>query len=493
MTSIPPVPGPDMVSSSSAELAPLVARGAVINLVATAVLTACSIAQAIIVPRLLGPSTIGVFGVAMGGVMIGVTIKTIDLPTKLVQEREVDLATAYRVAFTLEIILASIFFLVIQGVAPLLAWAYHRPILWPVTSLLGLAVFSAAFTELPAAVPFRQMRYLRRRLISSTSPLVSFGVTVGAAFAGLQIWSLVAGTLAGVAASAVVMLVAVPVRPGLAWERPVVRRFLGFGWPIWAGGIVSASAGWSGVMVVSATTGMSGVGYWDLAQGWAARALQVDGMISDAVFPALCRMQDALPALRSAFVRMCRISVLYAAPVGLGIVLFSRPALVLVLGARWDRATVLVRAEGAAAVVNAIGYSWDVFLAARGVTRPQLTASVVAAVWIVTIVIPLLLVWGLNGAAASLVVLAAAFYVVRQRYMTRLFGPLNLAALVWRELAGAGAAAVVMELLRHAGWRSSTLPGLVAQGFTYLALVGAAYALTSRRFVFETCGMLRRR
>src|SRR5256885_4448932 len=52
------------------------------------------------------------------------------IPKKLVQEREIDLYTSYRVAFTLEVLLAATFLAIVLGIAPMLAYVYHRPELW---------------------------------------------------------------------------------------------------------------------------------------------------------------------------------------------------------------------------------------------------------------------------------------------------------------------------------------------------------------------------
>lgn len=463
-------------------LAPDVARGALVNLVFTVVIGGLAGAEGLIVPRILGPTALGLYGIASGGVMVGVTLKSIDLPSKLVQERQVDLFTAYRVAFTLDMALSGAFFVLVLAAAPLLAFAYKEPVLWPLTSVLGLSIFAVALMDLPAAIPFREMRYFRRRAMLSVVPVLGFAVTVSAAAAGLGVWSLAAGTLAGLAGAALALLRFGRIRPGFAWEGAVARRFLDYGWPLWLGGIITAAAGWAGLITVSATVGIAGVGFWALAHSVATQALQVDAAVSDALFPVLCNVQGT-KTLRRAFVRLSRLSMMWAAPVGFGLVIFAVPAIDVVLGHRWLPAVVLIRAEGAGIVVNSIGYSWDVLLASQGITRPQLTVSLLAAGWIALIVIPLLILFGLNGAALSIVVLAVGTYAVRQIYLQRLLGRLVLAAIVWRETLAAGLAAGLVELLRMWGWSAAGLGGLTLQAIAYLALVVMAYAVTSRELV----------
>src|SRR5204862_1411549 len=107
---------------------------------------------------------------------------------KLVQERDVDLYTSYRVAFTLEILLAATFLAVVLGIAPLLSYVYHRPELWLLTSVMAFSIFTTAFLDLPAALPYREMRFVRRNVIQSLGPVAPFAVTIPLALLGLGLW-----------------------------------------------------------------------------------------------------------------------------------------------------------------------------------------------------------------------------------------------------------------------------------------------------------------
>lgn len=449
-------------------------------------------AQGLVVARILGPEVMGVYALATGGVAIGATLKQLGIPQKLVQEREEDLVHAYSVAFTLELLLAtSVLVVVAGGVGPLLAFAYHRPDLWPVTAALALSLLSVAFLQLPAALPYRDMRFLRRNAILAVGPVVTFPVTVGAAVAGLGVWSLVAGNLAGTAAAAVVVLVVGPLRPRLRWDRRTVRRFVGFGAPLWGAGVLGTAMGWVSAVAVSATVGVAGLGLFNLAQNWASQATVIDGYLSDTLFPALCSIQDSVDRQRRAFVASTRLAMAWAAPVGLGMVVFAQPVLALVLGPHWARAVILVRAEGAAVLVNCIAYSWNMFYAARGDTRPQFVSSLLGAAWLAVVVVPLLVVWGLAGAAASLIVLAAGSYLLRRHYLARLFGKVRLVSMVWRELASAGLAAAVLTAARFGGWRATSLAVLAAQIAVYLVVAGGAFLVLERRLVAEVAAGLR--
>ena len=474
-------------------LARLASRGAVVNVGFGAAVQVLLGIQGVIVPRLLGPEDMGLYAVAFGGVAVGMTLKELGIPKKLVQEREVDLHTSYAVAFTLEVLLAASFFLVVLGVAPLLAWAYGRPELWLLTSVLSFQLFSTAFLDLPASLPYRELDFVRRNGLLAVGPVATFVVTVPTALLGWGVWALVAGAAAGFVAASLVLLLAGPVRPRLAWDRALVRRYVRFGWPLWVAAVLGTAAGWGGVFAISSVIGLAGLGYFQVAQGWASRAVHVDHLLSDTIFPALCSIQGSTERMWRAFVVTNRLSMLWAAPVGLGLFLFAQPLVALLLGPAWSPAVLLVQAQGLGVVVTSIGFNWHVFFAARGETRPQLVVSVLGAAWIVLVVVPLLLLFAIPGAAAAVVVLAIGTNVVRQRYLRRLFDRFSLTGLVWREIGVALAAAAVIGGLRLAGWEVHDLPGLLAQGLVFGALCAVLALAVDRRLLADAVAALRER
>jgi streptogramin lyase len=152
---------------------------------------------------------------------------------------------------------------------------------------------------------------------------------------------------------------------------------------------------------------------------------------------------------------------------------------------------VLVRAVGAGVAVDAIGYNWNLFLAARGETRPQLITSLLAAAWLVCIVIPLLLLFGINGAAASIVVLSTAGYLMRSYYMRRLFGPFFMVGVVWRQLTAALIAAAAVLAVRRIGWDVHDVGGLAGQGAFFLAVFALLAFALGRAPILEVWRALR--
>lgn len=476
----------------SSRLAGLTTRGGLVNLGFGACMQALAAVQAVIIGRLLGPEILGLYALATGGVIIGTTLKDFGISQKLVQERDTDLYTAYGVAFTLELALAGAAFLLVAGaVGPILALAYHRPILVPVVAALSLSVFTTAFLYLPASLPYREMNFVRRNTILAAGPVTTFAVTVPAAIEGLGIWSLVAGDLAGFIVAAAVVFLSGSVRPHVVFDRALMRKFVSFGGPLWGSGLLNTAAGWITTIVVSGALGVRAVGYFSLSQSWASQAVQVEGFLADTLFPALCSIQSSLERQRRAFVLTCRLSMGWAAPVGAGMMLFASPIVHILLGSRWIPTIFLLQAGGFAVMITSLAFSWTTFFAARGDTRPAFVGSVLSAAWLLVAFLPLTLVFGLHGVAGAIVLLTVGTYALRRHYLKKLFGNLHLISMVWREWLAAAAGAGIIGLCQLAGWRASGAWDLVGQALLFGVIALGSFGLLERRLLLDVLGSLR--
>ena len=487
-----------MISTVQAQAAPppslarMAGRGALVTLGFTIAVQVLLAAQGIILARLLGPGILGLYAIAIAGVGVGGVLKNTGLPQKLVQEREVDLYTAYRVALSLELMLVVGCGALVLGAAPLVAMAYHRPELWPVMSALAASLLATTLIELPAALSYRQMRFARRSLALAAAPVTGALCSVTAAVLGAGIWSLVIGDVSGLAAGAVVVGLAAPIHPGFSWERRVARRYIRFGWPFWTSGVLASASGWGSIVAVSALIGIPGVGIFELAQGWARQVLKVDSALADAVYPALCARPGATIATLRAFSLTNRLSMLFAAPAGIGLAVLASPGVVVLLGPRWQAATPLVAAAAIAVTLDAAGHNWHTFLAARGVTWPRFLSAALAATWTVVVLLPALAVFGLDGAAGAIVLMGVASLAVRQHFVSRLIAPVNLIRLVWRELGAACVSGGALILVRILGWSPHGVVGLAEQAAVFIAVFTAAAALSSRDILTLGIATLRR-
>ncbi|HVE94482.1 MAG TPA: oligosaccharide flippase family protein [Acidimicrobiales bacterium] len=480
------------VSPEAGDFAGRAARGFAVNAGFGLALRVLGVAEGLVVPRVLGPSMVGLFAVAGSVLSVGNSLKEFGISQKLVQD-DAPLEETYPTAFTLELISSTVLALGVIALAPLFAAIRHEPQIVPLVAALAVTLFANAFVGLPGAVFLRRLAYVRQSTVAAVAPVVSFVVTVGLAVAGAGVWALAGGAIASFVVSSVVVTAMAPLKPRLELNRAVARRFIAFGWPLWLSGLLGLSTTIAGTLVIAAQLGNSGLAFFVLSQNLGAQAYQFDAILGRSIYPVLCRTTDDKAAQRRAFETTTRITTIWAGVAGFGLVLFAGDLVRHILGPKWAPATFLIEMQGFAVVTGSLGYSWDLFFRARGNTKPTLLLSAMNELWVFAVLLPAVILKGLTGGAWAVASLSVLTLVVRQVPISRLFPGLSLIRTARRELASVGAAAALTALIRSAAGHPTSLLAAAMFVGLFLSLVAAFIAAVDGRFLRDLLRVFRRR
>jgi PST family polysaccharide transporter len=423
------------------------ARGTVINAGFLVAINVLGLLKGVIVAGLLGVAEYGTWGLLVAVYGTLAWLAAIGLDDKYIQQDHPDQEEAFQIAFTLQCALCAAFTLVALAAVPVFALAYDQPSIVAPGLVLAAALPMVAL-HAPLWVFIRRLEFLRQRRLQMWDPAVSFLVTVALAAAGAGVWGLVAGTLAGAAAAALVAVRASPYR--LRWRRSALgalREYADFSWPIFLGSAIGVIAVQAPLLVASRELGLAAVGAMTLATTVSTLAYRIDEVITQSLYPAIARVKHDAGLLWEAFSMSNRLALLWALPCGAAAVLFAEPLVEHVLGERWRPAIVLIQFLGAAAAINQLGFNWTAFLRARGRTRPIAVADGVFLAAVLAIAIPLLLSDGLEGYGAGWAIATVPFVATRLAYLSGLFGLRPIAAdFVRAALPTLPAVAVVLAL-----------------------------------------------
>ncbi len=435
------------------------------------------------VAAFLSTTEYGVFGVLAAVLGTLLWLKQVGVGDKYVQQRDADQERAFHVAFTLELALSAVFFVLVLLAVPLMTLVYGEGELLAPGLALSLAVVGNAL-QTPIWPYYRAMDFVKQRALQSVDPIVSFVVTVTLAASGAGYWSLVIGLLAGSFAGAAAAVAFSPYRLRLRWERGAFRQYAAFSWPLLVAAFAGIVIAQSATLVAELSVGLAGVGAVALASSIVAYTGRVDQIVTQTLYPAICRVVDRRAALVEAFVKSNRLALSFGLPFGVGLALFAEPLIEEVLGDRWLPALGLVQVFALIAAADQLGFNWTAFYRATGSTKPIAVANVVAAVVFVSVAIPLLLAEGLDGLAIGMACTTAAALALRAFFVHRLLPEVPLARMAMRGAAPAalGAAAVL----------AADAP-VVAELALYVVLVGAATWALQGALFREALGYLARR
>jgi O-antigen/teichoic acid export membrane protein len=480
-----------MSSPGQTSLRSRAARGTVVNAGFSFAVSLIGLIRGIAVASFLSASDYGLWGLIAAVFVTLLWLAAVGFDDKYIQQDHPDQEVAFQIAFTLQTLLCLAFMLLVIIAVPLFALAYGTSEIIGPGLALGLAAPAIAL-QTPLWVFWRRMDFVRQRVLQIWDPVVSLVVTLGLAAAGMDLWALVIGTLAGSWSAAIVAVRASPYPLRFRYERGALREYASFSWPLLLGSVSVVLVTQLPLLVASRAEGLATVGAIALAANISVFANRVDEIVTQTLYPAVCRVRDRADLLFESFAKSNRLALLWAAPCGAAVALFAGDFVDFVIGDRWQFAVLLIQVSGLTAAMNQIGFNWTAYYRALGRTRPIAVANTVFVVAVAAIALPLLVDRGVDGFAVGMAIATAIFLAVRLVYVARLFPTLAIAKHVARALSPVvpGVLAVLGMRLAEGGGRHT--PGqAIAELAVFAVLVPAATLVLERRLLTEALGYLR--
>lgn len=468
------------------------ARGTVINGAFLLGVNTLGLLKGVLVATFLTRGEYGIWGIVFITLTSVIALKQAGVSDKYIQQDEADQRVAFEKAFTLELIYAAIFTLLLVAGLPLLALAYGRWDILPPGLAVALVLPGLAL-QAPLWVFYRRLQFGTQRLLQAIDPVVGFVTTLALAALGLGYWSLVIGLVAGAWCAAVAALIACPYRPTLRYERGTALAYFDFSWPLVAAAGAAALIAQLSVFAGDAAAGLGAAGAIVFAATFATYAGKLDAMVTQTIYPVICAMQDRADLLLESFTKSNRLALMAGGPFGVSLALFAPDLVEFGVGSEWDPAVVLIQVFGLTAAISQVGFNWSAFYRARGETRPIAIEALIALAVFCATAIPLLAAYGLPGFAAGIGAMTVVSLVVRSIYLVRLFPELRIVRHTARALAPTLAAAGVVLALRLVNGADRSAGLALAELAVYAALVVAVTLALERSFLREILGYLGRR
>jgi O-antigen/teichoic acid export membrane protein len=178
---------------------------------------------------------------------------------------------------------------------------------------------------------------------------------IGSALAGLGVWTLVIGSLAGPAVRSIATIAFAPWCPGIRLGGPRVKEVVHFSLATLGVKLMWILREWSNTLVIGKVTGPVVLGFYSMAEEVAllpgSKISSVVNMVSS---PMMAELQANVDAMRAAFYRAVRLTAAIALPTSAGIALVAEEMVAVLLGPKWLPAVPLLRLLCVYAAVRAI-------------------------------------------------------------------------------------------------------------------------------------------
>lgn len=231
-------------------------------------ITFVQLISSLIIARLLSPTEIGLFSVAMLIIGFAHMLRDFGVSNYLVQERELN-PDKIRAAFTVTLIIAWTAAVLLHLLSPLLAYFFNQPSLIGLINVLSINFWLIPFSSVAFGLLRRQLNFNALYWINTLTALVSSVLAVILAYSGFSFMSL---AWAAVAGSVVTVLLTNMFQPDNAifWPaRHGVKAVLGFGSKSSVASLAIEAGQSAPELVIGKIINFEAVGFFSRAMGLA--------------------------------------------------------------------------------------------------------------------------------------------------------------------------------------------------------------------------------
>jgi O-antigen/teichoic acid export membrane protein len=329
-------------------------RGAALTFSSQSLKFLVQLAGTAVLGRLLTPQDYGLIGMVTAVTGVLTVFGTFGLSGAIVQEPHIN-QRQMSTLFWLNAALGFGLALLTAAMAPLLAWLFHDSRLAAVTIALGCGFPIAGLGVQHAALLRRQMRFGTLAVIEILSCVVAAVAGIVMAWLRFGYWSLAVMQLTLTVLLSVGAWIACNWRPGKFYRGCGIRSMVAFGGNLTVFNIVNYWARNLDNVLIGWRWGPESLGQYSKAYNLLLfPILQVNAPMSNVAVPALSRLQNDPIHYRNYFLRALNLVAYVTLPLIIGLSVFSREIIVILLGPQWLQASVIFRILSVSAILQPI-------------------------------------------------------------------------------------------------------------------------------------------
>lgn len=363
-----------------------------------------SLLRLIILARILSPNDFGLMGIALLTMSILETFSETGFQQALIRKRE-DIKSYLDSAWTFLILRGFVLFVILYFIAPYAAVFFNTPEAKPIIRVIGFSILFQAFTNIGITYFKKELEFNKEFIYQLTGTLADFIVAISAVLILRNVWALVLGLLAGNITRCFVSYLIHPYRPRLNFALEKVKELFGFGKWILGSSVLIFLITQGDDILVGKLLGTTALGFYQLAYRISnLPATEITHVISQVTFPAYSKLQDNIPKLREAYLKVLQITAFLSFPIA-GLIFVLTPDFTRIfLGEKWMPMVPAMMVLCIFGVTRSIGATMGPILYSTGKPKIQTKVSGIQLIAMAMIIYPLTIRWGILGTSLAVVI-----------------------------------------------------------------------------------------
>ena len=358
-----------------------------------------SLARIVILARILAPHDFGLMGMAMLTMATLETFSQTGFQHALIQKKD-NVESYLNSAWTVSILRGIILFGILYCIAPIAANFFKVPEAKSIIQVIGFSVLFQAFTNIGVIYFQKELEFNKQFIYQLSGTLADFIVAVSAAFILKSVWALVFGLLTGNFVRCIVSYIIHPYKPHLSSDLGKAKELFGFGKWIFGSSILIFLITQGDDIFVGKLLGATALGFYQMAYMISnIPATEITHVISQVSFPAYSKLQDNIPKLREAYLKVLQVTSFLSFPIA-GLIFVLAPDFTeIFLGEKWMPIVPAMQILCIFGVARSISFG-PLFYS---VSKPDFVTKITSyrLILLIIIIYPLTIKYGIVGTAFS--------------------------------------------------------------------------------------------
>ena len=362
-----------------------------------------SFTRLIILASILAPHDFGLLGIALLTMATLETFSETGFQAALIQKKE-DVKSYLDAAWTVLILRGLIIFTILYMIAPYAATFFNAPDAEPIIQVMGLSFLLQAFTNIGVIYFQKELEFNKEFIYQFAGTLADFIVAVSAVLILRNVWALVFGLIAGNAARVIVSYFIHPYRPRLSYDLGKAKELFVFGKWILGSSILVFLITQGDSIFVGKLLGVTALGFYQLAYRISnIPATEITHVISRVTFPAYSKLQDNIPKLREAYLKVLQITAFLSFPIAGLIFVLAPDFTVIFLGEKWMPMVPAMQVLALAGLVRSMAATTGPIFHAVGKPKIDTKLQIVRLSVLAALIYPFTIKWGIFGVSIAVV------------------------------------------------------------------------------------------
>lgn len=367
--------------------------------VSSLVINTLAFVRSIVLARLLMPEVFGLMSIASIAIRSLETFTQAGLESALIH-RQKGFEEARDTTFTLLVVRGFMLALITFIISPLVAIYYERPALEAIIKIIAISFILKGFRNINTIACRKELDFKRLAYLEQTAAVINFVIVVTLTYFFRNVWALVIAQVAGTFMEAVMSFVIIPGRPRFRFDKQIARELFGYGKFITGISVVIFITTELDNALVGKVLGMDALGYYVMAYTLAnLPATHITNLVTRVMFPAYSKLQNDLPALREAYLKVLRLVATFAIPAAAGMAVLAPEIVRTVYGQKWMPAVGALQVLCVFGAIRSIAATTGPLFNAVGVPKIPFYLNAAKLAMIVIVIHPMTVRYGIVGTA----------------------------------------------------------------------------------------------